>query len=125
MKMNTSSSNNSSNHNTTSNVEGLEVLRTGVLPVLSGERSDNFPEAFKVDTNQVYWNYLVRDKKKFLLTNPKTCLVEETTCKAKDPSKDKASGKAADQGAGQGADVLKGWKTLVSDHYPVYVDLQM
>jgi hypothetical protein len=100
----------------------LKVVGAGVLPVLSGERARDFPDAFKVKTNEVYYWYLVRDRRKFLLTNPNTCLVQETTCIAKPTDKDKGT----DQSKGKDkVENLKGWKSLVSDHYPVYVDIEM
>jgi hypothetical protein len=80
----------------------IKNFKTGVLGVLSGTQSKGFPPA--LTANVELWKYLEREKDDFLLTSEDTCLVEETTCRAADG---------------------KGWNTLVSDHYPVYVDIEL
>jgi hypothetical protein len=83
-------------------IKAPAIKKTGVLGVLGGKKSKDFPDA--LTKNVELWKYLVREEDDFLLTSKDTCLVEETTCTAEDG---------------------KGWSTLVSDHYPVYADIEL
>jgi hypothetical protein len=76
-----------------------------VLPVLGGKNSEstNFKDALK--ETRVAWEYLKREDDDFLLTSQDTCLVEETKCNEKFTE--------------------KGWKDLVSDHFPIVLDINL